>query len=62
MRDVETKRFSHRGYQVEIEFSGGARSGGNSLLGMPFLQELYLKSAADEKDDQHAGSDAKRPR
>jgi hypothetical protein len=26
------------------------RSGGNKLLGQPFLQELYIQSAADEKE------------
>jgi nucleoside-diphosphate-sugar epimerase len=50
MRDRETHRFTHRGYPVEVEFSGGVRSAGNKLLGLPFLQELYIKSAADEKE------------
>jgi nucleoside-diphosphate-sugar epimerase len=50
MRDADTERFHHRGYPVEVAFPGGVRSAGNSLLGMPFLQELYIKSAADEKE------------
>jgi len=50
MRDTETQRFSHRGHTVEIEFPGGARSAGSAVLGLPFLQELLIKSAADEKE------------
>jgi nucleoside-diphosphate-sugar epimerase len=50
MRDVDTRRFTHRGYPVEIELPGGARSGGHPLLGMPFLQELYVNSMADEQE------------
>ena len=50
MRDAETQRFSHRGYPVEIELPGGARMSGGGLLGQPFLQELYIKSAEDEKE------------
>jgi nucleoside-diphosphate-sugar epimerase len=50
MRDTDTQRFSHRGYPVEVELPSGARSGGDSLFGVPFLQELYIKSAADEKE------------
>lgn len=50
MRDIETQRFSHKGYPVEIEFPGAARQTGNSLLGLPFLQELYVKSAVDEQE------------
>jgi len=50
MRDRETGRFTHRGYPVEIEMPGGSRSAGHSLLGVPFLQELYVKSMADEQE------------
>lgn len=50
MRDVETGRFTHKGYSVEIEFPGGARSVGHPLLGLPFMQELYVKSMADEQE------------
>src|SRR5262249_2825743 len=48
--DIDTQRFSHRGRIVEIEFPDGARSAGNALFGLPFLQELVIKSAADEKE------------
>jgi hypothetical protein len=50
MRDTETGRFTHRGRPVEIELPGGARSVGHPLLGLPFLQELYVKSMADEQE------------
>jgi nucleoside-diphosphate-sugar epimerase len=50
MRDRETGRFTHRGYPVLIETPDGARSAANSLLGVPFLQELYVKSMADEQE------------
>jgi nucleoside-diphosphate-sugar epimerase len=50
MRDKETGRFTHRGCPVEIELPGGLRSAGNALLGLPFLQELYVKSAADDQE------------
>ena len=50
MCDAETQRFSHKGQAVEIEFPGGSRSPGSSVLGLPFLQELYIKSAGDEKE------------
>jgi nucleoside-diphosphate-sugar epimerase len=50
MRDRETGRFTHRGYPVEIELPGGARSAGHPLLGVPFLQELYVKSMTDEQE------------
>src|SRR5262245_15216891 len=50
MRDIETGRFTHRGCPVEIELPGGLRSSGHALLGLPFLQELYVKSQADEQE------------
>jgi nucleoside-diphosphate-sugar epimerase len=50
MRDRETGRFTHRGRPVEVELPGGARSVGHPLLGMPFLQELSVKSMADEQE------------
>lgn len=50
MRDRETGRFTHRGYPVEVELPGGARSVGHPLLGIPFLQELSVKSMADEQE------------
>ena len=50
MRDVETGRFTHRGCPVEIELPGGLRSAGHALLGLPFLQELHVKSRADEQE------------
>jgi nucleoside-diphosphate-sugar epimerase len=50
MRDRETGRFTHRGYPVQLEAPDGARSSGNPLLGLPFLQELYVKSMADEQE------------
>jgi hypothetical protein len=50
MRDRETGRFTHRGYPAELELPGGARSAGDPLLGIPFLQELYVRSADDEQE------------
>jgi nucleoside-diphosphate-sugar epimerase len=50
MRDVETGRFTHRGCPVEFEAPGGLRFGGHPLLGIPFLQELYVRSKADEQE------------
>ncbi len=44
MRDTEIGRFTHRGYPVELELPGGERSKGNGLFGIPFLQELYVKT------------------
>jgi nucleoside-diphosphate-sugar epimerase len=48
MRDAETGRFTHRGYPVELELAGGERSPGNPLFGIPFLQELYVKTSDDQ--------------
>jgi len=50
MRDRETGRFTHRGCPVEIETMDGGRSAGSPLLGIPFVQELYVRSAADEQE------------
>jgi nucleoside-diphosphate-sugar epimerase len=50
MQDAEMRRFSHRGCPVEIESPGGARLSGHNLLGIPFLQELRVKSPVDETE------------
>lgn len=46
MRDAEKGLFTHKGYRVEIEFPGGGRSTGNAQFGIPFVQELYVKTPA----------------
>jgi hypothetical protein len=50
MCDRETGRFTHRGRPVEVETMDGGRSAGSLLLGIPFVQELYVRSAADEQE------------
>jgi hypothetical protein len=50
MRDCETGRFTPRGCHVDVELPNGARVVGHLLFGMPFLQELSVKSAADEQE------------
>jgi nucleoside-diphosphate-sugar epimerase len=44
MRDVETGKFIHKGYPVEMELSGGERLCGNAMFGIPFFQDLYVKT------------------
>ncbi len=50
MRDAETGRFVHKGCPVTIELASGQRLGGDPLLGIPFLQHLYVSAGPGEPE------------